>query len=235
MTRHAPRPTGPAAADLPPAALVPRRRPRTSRAPRSAVLFLHGGTADSRVPANPWQLSALRIRPLVRAVAAVTPDDVLVAQVRYRVRGWNGADADPLHDAHRALDELGRRFGDLPTVLVGHSMGGRAALRAADTPRVSGVLALAPWCPDGEPVDHLAGKDVVVLHGDRDRVTDPAASLALVARARAAGARAEAVVVPGGDHALLRPLRYWHRAAGESVGALLARQDPRSYDTGPPR
>ncbi|MDT0433672.1 alpha/beta fold hydrolase [Streptomyces doudnae] len=200
-------------------ALVASRVPAE---PRAAVLFLHGGRADSRAPSRPWHLAALRMRPFVRAVAAAVPGDVLLGEVRYRVRGWNGPDADPLRDTRRALAELARRYGDVPTVLVGHSMGGRAALRAAVAPQVRAVLTLAPWCPDGEPVAHLRDKDVVVLHGDRDRITDPRASMSFADRARAAGARTRSELVAGGDHAMLRRGGHWHRAAAEGVAALLA-------------
>lgn len=206
----------------PAGALVPRHHPPR---PRAAVLFLHGGRAHGRSPSRPWHLTALRMRPFVRAVAnALTADDkVLLADVRYRVRGWNGTAADPLHDTRRALDELTRIAGDIPVILVGHSMGGRAALRAADTPQVRAVLALAPWCPDDEPVAHLHGKDIVVLHGDRDRVTDPHATVALLHRARLAGARTELTLLPGGDHAMLRDSTRWHSAAASAVLRLLPR------------
>ncbi|MFC9681541.1 alpha/beta fold hydrolase [Streptomyces sp. NPDC056948] len=217
MTVHE-RETAPGAPGAP-AALVPRRAPA---APRAAVLFLHGGRSEGRAPSRPWHLAALRMRPFVRAVAAALPDDgVFLGEVRYRVRGWNGEDGDALRDVRRALDELARRAGDVPVVLVGHSMGGRAALRAAGAPQVRGVLALAPWCPDGEPVAQLRDKEVVVIHGDRDRVTEPGASVAFVDRARAAGARADVRLVPGGDHAMLRGDTNWHRvAASTAVGML---------------
>ncbi|MER5437724.1 alpha/beta fold hydrolase [Streptomyces sp. NPDC002790] len=195
---------------------------RTPPAPRAAVLFLHGGRADSRSASRPWHLATLRMRPFVRAVAAALADEpVLTARVRYRVRGWNGADADALHDAERALHELTRLVGDVPVVLVGHSMGGRAALRAARAPQVRGVVALAPWCPENEPVEHLKDKDILVLHGDHDRVTDPRASAEFVRRARAAGARAELSLVPGGDHAMLRNSGRWHRMVASRVADLV--------------
>ncbi|MET7286501.1 alpha/beta fold hydrolase [Streptomyces sp. NPDC005573] len=207
-------------ADGPQAALVVRSAARPVRA---AVLFLHGGKADSLAPARPWQLAALRMRPFVRSVSAAVPDgDVLVGEVRYRVRGWNDDAADPVQDTLRALGELARLAGDVPVVLVGHSMGGRAALRAAAAPEVRAVLALAPWCPDGEPVAHLQGKRVVVLHGDRDRITDPRASVSYVRRARDAGARADVSLLAGGDHAMLRHPAAWHRAADSTVAELLA-------------
>ncbi|MFS8198277.1 alpha/beta fold hydrolase [Streptomyces sp. CWNU-52B] len=210
--------TGPAGS-VPAPALVVRRMPRV---PRAAVLFLHGGRADSHARSRPWHLAAVRMKPFVRAVAhAVRDDDVLVAEVRYRVRGWNGRDADSLRDAQRALGELDRIAPDVPVVLVGHSMGGRAALRAAGAPQVRAVLALAPWCPTDEPVTQLRDRDVVVLHGDRDRVTDPRLSMTLVRRARAAGARAAFVGVAGGDHAMLRHGGDWHRAVASTTVEML--------------
>ncbi|MFD5968621.1 alpha/beta fold hydrolase [Streptomyces sp. NPDC060311] len=201
-------------------ALRVRRRPDRTRA---AVLVLHGGREQSSGAARPWQLAALRMHPFLRAVAAATGrDDVLLGQVRYRSRGWNGAAAEPLRDTRRALAELCGLVGDVPVVLLGHSMGGRAALRAADAGPVCGVVALAPWCPPGEPVAQLRDRDVLVLHGDRDRVTDPAESAAYVVRARAAGARAGMLLVANGDHAMLRHPALWHRTATAAVAHLLA-------------
>ncbi|MET8132567.1 alpha/beta fold hydrolase [Streptomyces sp. NPDC005251] len=209
------------------AALVPRRTTRPdSGPPRAAVLILHGGTADSRAISRPWNVAGVRMRPFVGAVTRALPDeDTFVGQVRYRYRGWNGADADPVADVLRALAELAELVGEVPVVLVGHSMGGRAALRAAAAPQVRAVVALAPWCPEGEPVAHLRDKRVIVLHGDRDRVTDPAESFALVRRAAEAGSSASAVRVEGGDHAMLRRARIWHRATGATVADLVARID----------
>ncbi|MFE1585057.1 hypothetical protein ACFW6Q_05115 [Streptomyces sp. NPDC058737] len=63
---------------------------------------------------------------------------------------------------------------------------------------------------------------MLVLHGDRDRVTDPAESAAYVVRARAAGARAGMLLVANGDHAMLRHPALWHRSATAAVAHLLA-------------
>lgn len=200
-------------------ALVVRHRPPGP--PGAAVLVLHGGREHGRERSRTWHPAALRMRPVLRAALADTDRrDVLLGEVRYRYRGWN-ATADPVADAERALDGLRALTGGAPVILVGHSMGGRAALRAAADPAVRGVLALAPWCPPGEPVAHLDGTSVVVLHGDRDRVTDPAQSALFVRRARQARARAGLVLVRGGDHAMLRRSGDWHRATASIVAQLL--------------
>ncbi|MGW6546739.1 alpha/beta fold hydrolase [Streptomyces massasporeus] len=217
-------------------ALVPLRLPAR---PRAAVLVLHGGRADGLGPSRPWHLAALRMRPFHRTVASTLPyEDVLLARVRYRVRGWNGTRADPVPDTLEALEALARLAGPVPVVLVGHSMGGRAALRAAGHPQVRGLLALAPWWPPGEPARPMAGRRLVVLHGERDRITAPADSADLVRRARDTADRAAMALVRDGDHAMVRRHRFWHDTAAAVVAHLLdpARPDPlppQCYGTGP--
>ncbi|UYQ61510.1 alpha/beta hydrolase family protein [Streptomyces peucetius] len=188
----------------------------------AAVLLLHGGRADALEPPSALNLPGVRMRPFVRSVArATTGHGIALGRVRYAFRGWNGSRADAGRDALRALDELAAVTGPVPTVLVGHSMGGRAALHAAGHPLVSAVVGLAPWCPGGEPVDHLTGKRLVLLHGERDRVTDPRETWAFADRARAAGAEVHALSMPGGDHAMLRGAADWHTLTTGMVTGLL--------------
>ncbi|MDK1476777.1 alpha/beta hydrolase [Streptomyces sp. 549] len=196
-----------------------RVRPATSQA---AVLLLHGGRADALEPPTRWNLPARRLGLLARALGRAAPvPSLVIAAARYRHRGWNGGRADPAADARAALRALAEACGPLPVVLVGHSMGARAALRVADAPHIAGVVGLAPWCPPGEPVTQLAGRTVVLVHGDRDRVTDPRQTWAFAARARAAGSAACGVVVPGGDHAMVRSATDWHRITAAAVRGLL--------------
>ncbi|MFE7324386.1 alpha/beta fold hydrolase [Streptomyces sp. NPDC057565] len=192
----------------------------------AAVLLLHGGreTGLGPPPPRPLNLPALRMRPFARAVIRATRDepvDVAVRRVRYGHLGWNGSREDALHDAVRALDGVRREFGEVPVVLVGHSMGARAALRAAGHPLVRGVVGLAPWCPPGDPVTQLADRDIVLLHSTRDRVTSPQASRALATRARRAGARSCPVTIRAGDHAMLRRASAWHTMTAGLVRGLL--------------
>ncbi|MGP2435977.1 alpha/beta hydrolase [Streptomyces sp. JW3] len=163
--------------------------------------------------------------PVVRAVRAAAspglPGGLLVARVRYRHRGWNGSRAGPAHDARRALDELAASRPGLPTVLIGHSMGGRAALRVAGHPLVRAVIGLAPWCPPGEPVAQPAGRRVVLLHDPADTVTDAEETWRLVRRARAEGVACRGVAVPHRRHTMLRGAGTWHRLTAAAVCGVL--------------
>lgn len=196
--------------------------PRGPGSPAAVVLFLHGGRESGLTEPPGWNLPGLRMRPFERRVRrAYGARGVLVGRVRYRCRGWNGERADAAQDARRAVDDLAARYPDVPVVLVGHSMGGRAALRAAGHPSVRAVVGLAPWCPKGEPVAHLRGRTVVVLHGDQDRTTDPAASEDFVSRAVAAGATARLLRLHGTGHTMLRRAGAWHSLTTDTVGGLL--------------
>jgi pimeloyl-ACP methyl ester carboxylesterase len=187
------------------------------------VLLLHGGMAASHEPVRPgnlaaWRMTrfvpAFRTRTRTRSGRADGKPRVAVALLRDRVRGWNAEEADvvpdPVADALWALDEIGRRFGPVPVVPVGHSMGGRAALRVAGYSSVRAVAALAPWLPSGEPLAQLAGRDVLIAHGSGDRVTSPDASRAYARDAAAVAKSVELREFPGG-HAMLRGAGGWHR------------------------
>ncbi|MFI2778335.1 alpha/beta hydrolase [Streptomyces sp. ALB3] len=153
------------------------------------VLLLPDGETDSR--RRPSALRHAALLPFARALARSGGSDGLAVHVvRYRTRGWNDG-ADPAADAHWAADEVVRRYGDIPVCLVGHGMGGRAALRGAGHDAVNSVLAMAPWLPEDaepepEPVKHLAGRRVMIVHGTNDARTNPELSYRLAERAKKA-------------------------------------------------
>ncbi|ANY08308.1 serine aminopeptidase domain-containing protein [Pseudonocardia sp. HH130630-07] len=184
--------------------------------PAGVVLVAHGGQANSRASASRRGLAYGRMLPFARAVERAgrrarteAGAGLSVQMLRYRVKGWNGADADAFHDARWAIDELTRRHPGRPVALVGHSMGGRAVLRAAGAPGVVAVCALAPWLDGSDPVDQLAGRAVLIAHGDRERMTDPAASYAYARRAREITGRVARFDVLGDGHAMLRRAGDW--------------------------
>ncbi len=170
---------------------------------RLVVLVLPGGRARSHRAARPVRLADLRMRPFGRVALAAgraalpAAAGVAVFQLVYRLRGWNEPDRDPVRDAEWALEQFRGRYPTAAVVLVGHSMGGRTALYVAGAPAVRGVCALAPWIEQGDPVAQLAGRSLVIAHGDRDRITDPALSRRYVAQAGGHGADARWVPMPG--------------------------------------
>ncbi len=192
------------------------------RPARAVVLVLHGGRVDGRQPVRATSLAALRMVPFARTLTRLGgPRGVAVARLRFRVRGWNGTDRSPVADARWALAELERRFPGLPIGLVGHSMGGRTSIYAADQPSVRSVVLLAPWIEAGDPVETMTGRRVLILHGTDDHTTDPARSAAYAERARRIAEQVTFVEVRGGRHAMLRRAALWQDlAAGFTVGAL---------------
>src|ERR1700748_468129 len=126
---------------------------------KGVVLVAHGGQTSSTSPTSPLQPAVLRMIPVAGAIRlALRGSGVAIQRHRFRVRGWNGALASPVRDLNEALDSVVAEFGPVPVVLVGHSMGARAAARAAGHPAVTAVAGLAPWLPPGEPRGALAGR-----------------------------------------------------------------------------
>jgi dienelactone hydrolase len=176
----------------------------------SDAVFAHGGTVASVEPPRERALSLVRMRAIQEAVSrAAGGRGVEAYVVRYRVAGWNGSAADAHADVRWSLDRVRAEHGDVPVVLVGHSMGGRAVLRAGGEPQVGAVCALAPWTPPGEPVAHLRDRTVAILHGRGDRWVPAALSAEFAARAQEAGAHVARFTVAGG-HSMIRRAILWH-------------------------
>ena len=189
---------------------------------KGVVLVAHGGQASSTAPTSALQPAVLRMIPVAAAIRqGLRGSGAVVRRPRFRVRGWNGAQASPVGDLNDALDAIAAEFGPVPVVLVGHSMGARAAVRAAGHPAVSAVAGLAPWLPPGEPAGQLVGRRVLLAHGTADSITSPAETWAFLERARAITDVA-AVEVRGGDHPMLRRACLWHAIAAEFTRAAFA-------------
>ena len=207
----------------------PRLEVRPAGTATTAVaLFCHGGTVASVEPPRERALSLVRMRALEQFVSdAGAGSGLTTCLLRYRVAGWNGMAADAFADVRWSLARIRDQHGDVPIVLVGHSMGGRAALRAGGERQVRAVCALAPWTPPGEPVAHLRGATVAILHGRGDRWVPAALSAEFAQRAQAAGAHVARFTVSGG-HSMVRRALVWHTFARDVVlaGAGLAPMRP---------
>ena len=185
------------------------------------VLVAHGGQVSSSEPTSALQPAVLRMIPVAATIRrALRESGAVVQRPRFRVRGWNGTQAAPVGDVNRELDAIAAEFGPVPVVLVGHSMGARAAVRAAGHPAVSAVAGLAPWLPPDEPAVQLAGRRVLLVHGTSDSVTSPGETWTFAKRAREV-TEVAAIEVRGGDHPMLRRARLWHAIAAEFARAAL--------------
>lgn len=186
--------------------------------PSALVLVLHGGRAHSRESGERKRLTYRRMIPFAREIAAEGP---AVYVLRYRYRGWNAPARDALRDAQWALAELASRHPGVPVVLLGHSMGGRAALGAAGAANVVAVCALAPWLDGTDPVVQLDGRTVLIAHGDREHYTDPAQSYRYAVRAKERGVRICRFDVPGAGHFMVVRSREWHALTRRFVLGVL--------------
>jgi alpha-beta hydrolase superfamily lysophospholipase len=199
---------------------------RTGRDPRGIVLVLHGGARrGDRAVVSPAQLSVLRMVPLAQRIAFAGRSRLAVHRLLNTHRGWD-AGTTPVMDVAWALDRVTEEHGDLPVALVGHSLGGRAALLAGHDPQVRSVVALNPWVLPADRVD-LGDTQVLIVHGDEDRIALPTRSAEL-ARRLASTTPVSYVTVPGGRHAMLRHARAYERHATAFVTATLLGPTPRS-------
>jgi dienelactone hydrolase len=188
----------------------------------AVALVLHGGRERSHAEVKASSLAAWRMRPFARDFAAKGgARGLAVWSLRYRVRGWNGSERSPVADASWALDEIARRHGDVPVVLVGHSMGGRTAVHVADHPLVTAACLLAPWLPADSPYETVTGRAVLVVHGRLDTTTSPRASLQWSRQAATVTDRIWRVEVRRERHAMLWRSAVWHRLSTDfMLGAL---------------
>lgn len=190
---------------------------------RAVALVLHGGRAHGTSPVRARQLAVVRMLPFAAALErAGSADGLAVARLRYRVRGWNGAEQSPVADARWALDQLQQRFPDAPVAVVGHSMGGRTAVYVAGHDNVRAVVGLAPWIEPGDPYRQLAGRRVLFIHGTHDRMTSARASAEYARLAAGVASSMSYVRIRNEGHPMLRRPGVWHElTAGFVTGVLL--------------
>jgi pimeloyl-ACP methyl ester carboxylesterase len=185
--------------------------------PRALILMLHGGRAHGQDLVDERSASWRRSRWMMSQISGrASRARTSVWLLRYGVRGWNAGRAalpSPVLDARWALEEVRRELGELPVVLLGHSMGARTAVAVADDALVSGVVGLAPWWPAGEPSRPLVGKHVAAAHGSADRITSARATREFVRRARPVAASAEFHDMGRVGHYMLRDIPAWNRFA----------------------
>lgn len=183
--------------------------------------MLHGGAVSGSEPVDRRSGPYQRSGNMRRSIAG----DLLnrgwaVHLLRFGVKGWNHRDGEipaPVRDARWALEQIRECYDAPPLILVGHSMGARTAFHVADDPQVRGVVALAPWCEREDPVSGLRDKDLIALHGQRDRVTNPLYTQKYLARAAAVGARTQYLDMGPVGHYMIRRIRQWNQRTSQAI------------------
>ena len=187
------------------------------------VLLLHGGASRGEgVRVGPTQLSVVRMIATARACARTARGRLAVYRLLNTYRGWD-ATRSPVADCDWAIDEVAARYGSVPVGLVGHSLGGRAALVAGDNPAVGSVAVLNPWLYPRDDPD-LSGRSVLFVHGGQDRVAS-IEKAETVARRLTRRTSVGFIRIPDGKHAMLRHGSAYDRYAASFTAAVLLR-DP---------
>jgi dienelactone hydrolase len=167
----------------------------TNPGARRAVVCVNGGTA-AELPGT-WSAS---VEWLVQALAPRFAG-LSFLEVRYRLKSWRRLELC-IEDARAAIASTDAE----EIALLGFSMGGAVSVHVAGEPRVSTVIALAPWLYDELDVAPLDGRRFAVLHGALDRGLPgipgvaPELSRRGFERARARGVEASRTIIGGAIH-----------------------------------
>ena len=171
---------------------------RVTGSPGGRVVICVNGGTGADVPGT-WSTS---LEWLVHRLAPRFPD-LAFGEVKYRIKSWKRLDMCA-EDAVAAIEQMGVSH----TLLVGFSMGGAVAIKAARHPSVEEVVGLAPWIPERLDLSPLEGRKLVVYHGSLDRYipgipgVKPSNSRAGCERARARGIDATYTLIPGALHGI---------------------------------
>lgn len=200
-------------------------RPREGRTAAPVVVFIYGGRWQDGSKEQYHLLGDALTR---RGLVAVVPDYRLYPEVRFpgwvddaaRVVRWVsdsiqrfGGDPERIFvvghssGAHTAallaLDERYLRQAGVPasSVLGFVSLAGPVATVWTDRD-VQTLMGPREGWPETYPLEHVDGSEppLLLLHGGRDKVVDPANSTVLAARIQGRGGCARAIIYPGLNH-----------------------------------
>jgi dienelactone hydrolase len=189
--------------------------------PRGIVLVLHGGDSREDPAVSPWQPSVLRMVAVAQAIRRAARGELGIFRVLNARRGWDPPNSR-VEDAIWALDRALERVGsELPACLVGHSLGGRAALMAAGHPAVQSAVVLAPWVKETDVITGVGGKQLLFIHGTNDRVARLDRARELAGTLSGQAAEVTFIEVRGGTHAMLAHRRKFDGRAAEFVAQTL--------------
>ena len=187
----------------------------TVRRNAEAIAVLLHGASVGRGSTSWYAPAPLRMQPFVGPIERASRRRIGVLRVRHPDRDWNTVFRGARDDTVRLLAKLERSYPGVPIALVGHSNGGRVALRLSSDSRVHAIAALAPWIAPLDRITPPAGRPVLLMHGEKDDITSPRATAALAATLRRRGCVVEHETVPGENHALIARAGHWHRQVAD--------------------
>lgn len=180
-----------------------------SSTPAVAVL-MHGSTLGfTSLPA--WMAPApWRMQLFAAGIDRRSGSRIAVLRLRYPDRDLRSQFRGALRDTAAALAHIQQIAPRARIGLVGHSNGGRVALRLSADARIHAVAALAPWLLPSDRIKPRRGTPLLLMHGSLDFVTSPRLTAELAARLRHGGADVDYESVSGDNHFLLAQAAYWH-------------------------
>lgn len=184
----------------------------------AVAVLLHGASVGSSGSTSWLTPVAMRMQLFASAIRVRSGGRVAVLRLRHPERDWASLFRGALGDTAELLGQVKRAAPQARIGLVGHSNGGRVALRLSSDSRVDAVAALAPWITPRDRFNARPNQPVLLMHGAQDRITDPTLTAQLADRLRERGCLVDSETVAGENHALLMRSSYWHRR----VAAFLA-------------
>ncbi|WP_166741741.1 dienelactone hydrolase family protein [Cumulibacter soli] len=179
------------------------------------VVLLHGASVGESGSTSWFAPAPWRMRWFARAIRVRSRRRIAVLRLRNPDRGWAMVFSRALSDAKEALDHIEDIAPNAHVALVGHSNGGRVALSLCSDTRVGAVAALAPWIDDSDRFVARRGQPVLLMHGARDRRTDPNDTQELAELLREQGCVVDSETVAGEIHSMLTRPHYWHRRVAD--------------------
>lgn len=176
----------------------------------AVVVLMHGSTLGfTALPA--WMAPApFRMQLFASGIDRRSDSRISVLRLRYPDRDLRTQYRGALRDTAAALAHIRQTAPHARIGLVGHSNGGRVALRLSADSRIRAVAALAPWLLPSDRIVPRHGTPLLLMHGSLDFVTSPRLTADLAARLRKAGADVDHETVAGENHFLLAQSAHWH-------------------------
>ena len=181
------------------------------------AVLLHGASVGSSGATSWFAPVPLRMQWFEWAIRIRSKRRITVLRLRHPERSWATVFRQALKDTAELLDHIERIAPNARVALIGHSNGGRVALTLSSDSRVAVVAALAPWITDNDRFSPRQGQAVLLMHGARDRRTEPQHTQELAARLRERGCVVDSEIVAGDNHAMLARPYYWHRRVADFV------------------